>query len=97
MSAGLWVLCFCEQADPAPVRKAAESPQASVRQRALALLRALGADGVASSTSSGGPAGAAGAAPVVDLMGGMDEPSASPAAAAASGQDFLGACSAESQ
>jgi hypothetical protein len=75
------------------VRRAAESPQASVRQRALALLRALGADGVASSSvaSSGAPA-AAGGAPVADLMGGMDEPSAAPAAAAGpSSQDFLGA------
>ena len=65
------------------MRRAAASAQASVRQRATALLKLLGADGAAAAPSASRPS------PVGDLMGGMDEPS--PAAAPqASAQDLLG-------
>ncbi|CAL8466715.1 g6251 [Coccomyxa elongata] len=71
------------QADPEPVRRAAASAQASVRQRAAALLKLLGSDDAASAPHAAQPS------PVGDLMGGMDE--AAPAAAAQpSTQDLLG-------
>ena len=70
----------CLQTDPSPVRKAASSPQASVRQRATALLTLLGAEAPAG--AHGGAAPPAGAA---DLMGGLDEPSA-----ASAGPDLMG-------
>lgn len=76
-------MSFC-QADPAPVRSAAASPQASVRQRAAALLKLLGAD-----KAAGAPR-ASQQSTVGDLMGGTDEPS--PAAAPQpSAQGLLGA------
>lgn len=59
------------QTDPSPVRKAAESPQASVRQRAAALLKLLGANG--DEAPAGAPRGAQPAG-VADLMGGLNEP-----------------------
>jgi hypothetical protein len=72
------------QADPEPVRRAAASAQASVRQRAAALLKLLGAEDAA-----GAPC-APQSSSVGDLMRGMDEPT--PAAATqASAQDLLGA------
>ena len=59
------------QTDPSPVRKAAASPQASVRQRAAALLKLLGANG--DEAPAGAPRGAQPRA-VADLMGSLDEP-----------------------
>ena len=74
---------FARQADPEPVRRAAASAQASVRQRAAALLNLLGTGEAASAPPAAQPS------PVGDLMGGMDE--AAPAAAAQpSTQDLLG-------
>ncbi|CAL5227111.1 g10020 [Coccomyxa viridis] len=73
------------QTDPSPVRKAAGSPQASVRQRAAALLKLLGAD--SAEAPAGAPRGAQPAS-AADLMGGMDEPDN--AAAAAAGSDLMG-------
>ena len=75
----------CMQTDPSPVRKAAGSPQASVRQRAAALLKLLGAD--SAEAPAGAPRGAQPAS-AADLMGGMDEPGN--AAAAAAGSDLMG-------
>ena len=74
---------FCLQTDPGPVRKAASSPQASVRQRAAALLTLLGAEGA--SAPAGAHKGAAPPAGVADLMGGLDKPSA-----ASAGPDLMG-------
>ena len=66
------------------MRRAAASGQASVRHRAAALLKLLGAEDAA-----GAPC-APQLSSVGDLMGGMDEPT--PAAALqASAQDLLGA------
>ena len=75
----------CVQTDPSPVRKAAGSPQASVRQRAAALLKLLGND--SAEAPPGAPRGAQPAS-VADLMGGLDEPEVSGAAAA--GSDLMG-------
>lgn len=78
------ICAFTRQADPEPVRRAAASAQASVRQRAAALLKLLGSDDAASAPHAAQPS------PVGDLMGGIDE--AAPAAAAQpSTQDLLGA------
>lgn len=75
---------FMRQADPEPLRRAAASAQASVRQRAAALLKLLGADDAGSAPRAAQPS------PVGNLMGGMDE--AAPAAAPQpSTQDLLGA------
>ncbi|BDA40999.1 probable AP-4 complex accessory subunit Tepsin at N-terminal half [Coccomyxa sp. Obi] len=68
------------QADSEPVRRAAASAQASVRQRAAALLKLLGTDDAASAPRAAQPS------PVGDLMGGMDET----AAPQPSTQDLLG-------
>lgn len=59
-----------QQANLDHVRKAAASPQASVRQRAAAVLKLLGGDDMAGSSTA--PRSAQ-RAPVADLMGGMDE------------------------
>jgi membrane protein involved in colicin uptake len=67
------------------VRKAAASPQASVRQRAAAVLKLLGVGDTAAGSAA---PRAAQAAAVGDLMGGMDEPSS--AQGPSSGPDLLG-------
>ncbi len=74
------------QTDPSPIRKASSSPQASVGQRAAALLKLLGAEGTeAPCASSRGVQPAA----VADLMGGLDD-----SAPTAAGPDLMGAPSA---
>jgi hypothetical protein len=75
------------------VRKAAESPQASVRQRAAALLRALGADAAGDAPAAApdrAPGARSGGAAVADLIGGMEEPADVAAPAPAPSDDLLG-------
>ena len=82
------ILCLA-QANSTSVRKAAQSPQASVRQRAAALLRLLGGDAAEDAPAAAAPRAHAGA-PVADLIGGMDEPADVATAAPATSDDLLG-------